>query len=153
MRDIVGWGPRLGLAVAMVFGAAGCGGSGTVSGKVTYKGEPLGRGTVVFVSPGKATVTAPIAADGSYSIPKVPAGRVKIAVETKSAKGAEPPQGMMPPRGANVPPEAKNSPLYGGQRPAGGKFVEIPKDYADPDKSNLTYTVTDGPQTHNIDLK
>jgi hypothetical protein len=35
----------------------------------------------------------------------------------------------------------------------GKKGVKIPDNYADAQKSTLTYTVVGGEQTHNIDLK
>jgi hypothetical protein len=136
--------------------SAGCSGSGTVSGKVSYKGETLGGGTVLFYSPGKTTVKAGIAADGSYKIENIPAGPVKIAVETKSA---QPPNeaGMrmgMPniPANANLPAEANNS-MYKSQGGSKGKYVEIPDELGDPETSHLTLEVTGGSQQHNIDLK
>jgi hypothetical protein len=98
-------------------------------------------------------VPAPIGPDGSYSIPKIPAGPVTIAVETRSARAAKIPRGMMPPKGAEVPPEAQESGVYGGQGRSGGKYTAIPDQYADPDTSNLTYTVTGGAQTHDIELQ
>jgi hypothetical protein len=143
---------RWGLALLLMFGAAGCSSHGSVSGKVSHKGQALGGGTVIFFSQGKESATSTISPDGSYTIAKIPIGPVKIAVETSSAKPASAPKGMMPPAGANVPPDAQNSPIYGGQRPAGGKYVPIPENYADPDKSNLTYTVKSGAQSYNIDL-
>ena len=141
------------LLLGLLLGAAGCAASGSVSGKVTYKGQPLGGGTVLFASPGKASVTADIAPDGSYTIAKIPAGPVHIAVETKSAKANRAPKGMMPPKGVEVPPEAEQSPVYGGAGRAGGKYVPIPEQYADPDKSDLSYTVKGGPQTYDINLQ
>jgi hypothetical protein len=144
---------RLGLALLLLFGAAGCSSYGTVSGKVSHKGQTLGGGTVVFFSPGKGSVPAQISPDGSYTIAKVPIGPVKISVETASAKPAAAPKGMTPPPGAaNVPPDAANSPVYGGQKSSGGKYVPIPENYGDPEKSGLSYTVQSGSQSHNIEL-
>jgi hypothetical protein len=144
---------RLGLGLALMLGALGCSSSATVSGKITHKGQALGGGTVAFFSPGKSSVVSQISPDGSYTIAKIPTGPVKIAVETGSAKPAAAPKGMTPPPGAaNLPPDAANSPVYGGQKPSGGKYVPIPENYGDPEKSNLTYTVQSGSQTHNIDL-
>jgi hypothetical protein len=136
--------------------AAGCGGTGTVSGKVSYKGEILGGGTVLFVSPGKKTERAPIGPDGSYMIANIPTGTVKIAVETKSA---QPPDAAALKRGrppippdANLPPEAENSMYKSAPGSKGGKYVPIPDDYGDPDKSGLTLEVTGGNQPHDIEL-
>jgi hypothetical protein len=137
--------------------AVGCSSYASVKGKVTYQGKALTGGTVLFTSPGKGSQTAIIGEDGSYSIDKIAAGPVKIAVETQSVqppitgftKGG-PPKSMEPPKGV-TPPGAAN-PVYG----SGGKkrtAVKIPENYADPDKSGLTYTVKTGAQDHPIDLK
>jgi hypothetical protein len=137
---------------------AGCSSSGTISGKVSYQGRPLTGGTVLFTSTeGRGTKTAQIGADGSYSIEKMPAGPAKIAVETKSTQpppgkfGSGPPANMQPPKGVELPAGAQSS-VYGTAAKKPPAEV-IPAQYGDPDKSDLTYKVTGGPQTHNIELK
>jgi hypothetical protein len=136
--------------------ALGCGKSGTVSGKVSYHGETLGSGTVLFFAPGQKSVKSEIAPDGTYTIAGIPTGTVKIAVETKTA---QPPdedaiRKAFPslPKNAPLPPEAANSPLFKGSSGKGGKYVWIPDIYSDPDKSNLKLEVTGGDQHHDIDL-
>jgi hypothetical protein len=134
---------------------SGCAAKGTVTGKVTYQDRPLTGGIVLFVSTaGKGTGRSEIGSDGSYTIEKMPAGPVKIAVDTRSAQGegqAAPP-GMKPPPGAELPEATKRSGIYGSGK-SSGTAESIPENYADPEKSNLTFTVTGGSQTHNIDLK
>jgi hypothetical protein len=137
--------------------AAGCGNTGTVSGKVSYKGQPLGGGTILFVAPGQKTVKSAIAPDGSYTISGIPAGTIKIAVETKSAQPPDPEalRRAFPglPKGAPLPPEAANNPHFKtGPENKGGKYVWIPDHYGDPEKSNLTVEVTGGNQQHDIEL-
>jgi hypothetical protein len=142
----------------MLAPVAGCSSYGTVSGKVTYQGEPLTGGTILFTSSrGKGTRSSPIGEDGSYTIANMPSGDVKIAVETKSAQpppsGAKgPPMSMQPPPGVALPPGTLDSPIY---NPAlrKGFAVKIPERYADPEQSGIPYVVTSGPQTYNIDLK
>ena len=133
--------------------ATGCGSSGSVSGKITYKGEPLGGGKVVFNSTeGKPSASASIEPDGHYSIDKIAAGAVKITVETKSAQPVKGPPGGMP----TPPPGAfpKDAPsMYNPASQPKGKYVPIPENYADPEKSGLTYTVVAGAQPHDIELK
>jgi hypothetical protein len=142
----------LGGVLAVGLASAGCSRSGTVSGKVSYKGETLGGGSVLFFSPGQKSVSATIGPDGSYTIAGIPSGEVKIAVETKSAQPTNE-EGMarrgQPPKDA-VPPGAE-SPLY---KSAGnkGKYVEIPDYLADPEKSELTLKVTGGDQHHDIEI-
>ncbi len=138
-----------GVLVCFLLGLAGCGGPvGAVSGKVSYKGETLGGGTIMFIAEdGRALGRSIIAPDGTYLIDKVPSGLVKITVETKSAKSAKPPPQW---KGKNIPPEAQKG-MYKGQENQ-GKYVEIPAKFADVSQSGLTYQVTGGSQTHNVDL-
>jgi hypothetical protein len=138
------------LVVALTL--TGCGANGSVSGKVSYKGEPVGGGTVLFVPQGQQSLSARINADGTYSIEKIAAGPVKISVETKTAQQVKgPPRGMPTPPPGAIPKDAPS--IYNQPSQPQGKYVPIPENYADPDKSELTYTVIGGSQTHNIDLK
>jgi hypothetical protein len=138
--------------------ATGCSSYGTITGKVTYQNRPLTGGTVLFTSTeGKGTKSAPIGADGSYTIEKMPTGPAKIAVETKSAQvggfgRSGPPTSMQPPKGVDLPDKAKSSGIYGS---TGNKQPpeNIPDSYGNPDTSELTVTVTGGSQTHPIELK
>lgn len=144
------WGAFLTLAAAL--GVLGCGGgTATVSGKVYYKGNLLKGGNVTFVSPGNPTVVAAINEDGSYTAKGVPAGAVKICVETKSLNPAGQPKA--PKYG---PPPGVESP--GGYNPSGGpdqgkRYVPIPESYSDPDQTDLTLQVTGGSMSHDIQLK
>jgi len=130
------------LAIAL----AGCGAStGSVTGKVTLNGEVVNGGTVTFIGSDQKVVTAPISAEGEYTIPKLPPGAAKIGVmplpTMPKGKGMD----MMDPSkmggGAEKPSEPPPKP-----RP-------IPKRYQDPEKSGLTYTVTKGSQEHDIKLE
>ena len=141
--------------LALTLAGAGCSSSGTVTGKVTYKGEPLAGGTVLFVSEGRGSVSAQIGRDGAYTAEKVPTGTVQIAVETQSVKGSEPaPQAtrQMPPAGLELPKAAENSPIY-KSRAGARRYTEIPKKYSDPKTSGLTCTVSGGNQKYDIPLE
>jgi hypothetical protein len=147
---------RGGLIVLLLLGAAGCTGPGTVTGKIKYKNQTLGGGTVVFTVPGKGSVRSDIGEDGSYTVSKCPPGTANVTVETASAKPAQPPggraapgAGMKPPPGAI--PEGVDARLYqGGEKK--GKYVWIPDRYNDAGKSGLEYPVHSGSQEINIDL-
>lgn len=152
-----GLGRRL-LALALMgsFAAAGCGGgTGTVTGKVYYKDTPLKGGNVTFVSTqGKPSKSASIGEDGSYKLEKVPAGEVKICVETQSLR---PQPGATAPERKSTPPPGAKGPSYasgggGAAADTSKRYVAIPDDYADPKKTKLTYKVTGGNQEHNIKL-
>lgn len=126
----------------------GCGSnSGSVTGKVTYKDKPLPGGTVTFVTADKKVSTAVIGSDGTYTINKVTAGPVKIAVYPLA-----PPQPMM--EGTKMNPGAMGAPAPEAPPAAtDSKSVKLPQQYQDPEKSGLTYTVKSGKQEHNIELK
>jgi hypothetical protein len=130
--------------------AAGCGKpTGSVAGKVFYKGQPLKGGTVVFVTvDGKTGGRSDIAEDGSYSIADVPLGDVRITVETKSQK----PNPMQARAGAampkDIPPEAAG--FKGNNK--GDRYIPIPDKYSEIESSQLIYTVIAGKQDHPIEL-
>lgn len=114
-----------------------------VSGKVLYEGKPLPGGQVNFVSlkdgfASKGTIDE----NGNYTI-EAPVGEVAIGVDNSMLavqRGA--PKQMMHPKRPDSEEEA----------PIKGRYVNIPLSYADPQESGLKYTVTPGPQTHNIEL-
>lgn len=138
--------------------SSGCGSRGTVSGKVTYNDgtetKTLRGGTVIFTSgDGKTLGRSSIAEDGSYSVPKIPRGKVKVGVETQSARPVStPPAGrnMTPPADANLPPSA--AAMYNRGANA-DRYVEIPESYSNPDKSGIEFEATGSDQNHNIELK
>jgi hypothetical protein len=138
----------------------GCG-SNKVSGKVTYQGKTVPGGMVVFHGPNNWTGNSAIEQDGSYTIAKPPAGQVKITVDTSSMRPVQMPRNAPPMPNmsaakdkmpANLPEAAKNNPLYNPSLNA-GRYLAIPANYADAEKSGLTYEVTSGAQTHDIELK
>lgn len=63
------------LTASALLLASGCGGDGfgkryAVSGKVTYKGQPVPKGNIYFVpdDPESRSAESPIASDGSYTL-------------------------------------------------------------------------------------
>lgn len=137
---------------------SGCGRSlgpeGEVSGKVTLKGKPLPGGQVTFLTPKGYTFTGVIDPQGNYKL-RVPAGEARIAVDNrtllKSNNSSMPdlrhPPGIKPPPGAKVD-EAPKSP----STDITGTYVPLADKYRSPDASGLTYTVTTGSQTHDIEI-
>jgi hypothetical protein len=136
------------LALAVALAALGCGGGGkaTISGKVTYKGATLKAGRVTYAGSDKRSLTSDIGEDGTYTVAGVASGPAKISVQTSYMKNI---------RGKSykVPPDAP--PGYsGGIDPAlRAKYVLIPENYEDPEKSGLTFDVKGGTQSHDIELK
>jgi len=142
----------------------GCGsGKGTVSGKVSYQGKPVPAGTVSFIPETGSPVISPIAEDGTYTIRNIAAGKVKITVETDSARPALDKTGRAATRhkgggGGGVSQEfmkqnlEKMNPKMADPERA-KRYVQIPPNYREPDKTNLTFEVKSGKQEHDIDLK
>jgi hypothetical protein len=135
--------PQATLLVLLLLTAVGCGSQsgGTVTGKVTYRGEVVPAGIVFFFGSGEQAVSAQIAADGSYEASGVPLGDVKIAVNGP------------PPRPSKE--QAANNPMLRkrGYVPPDEKSVSIPAKYSRPNTSGLYLTVTEGAQTFNVELK
>jgi hypothetical protein len=123
------------LALLMA-GLSGCGNRpASVSGKVTYAGQTLSSGLVVFVaSDGKVSQPAGIEVDGSYTADNVPVGPVTACVETFPLSG----DGV----GPNAP---KDQP-----RP---RYTPIPAKYKDAKQSELTLDVKPGANVYDINLR
>jgi hypothetical protein len=124
---------------------AGCG-SYKVSGKVTYKGQPLHTGIVVFTTADGWTGTSQIKADGSYSIANVPPGTAKIGVESfgEQAKAPRNPKIKIQrrPKDEHTPPPAA----------ADNAPVQLPVKFKKPETSGLTCEVTGRTQIHDIQI-
>jgi hypothetical protein len=137
------------MVLWVVLGAVGCGSSstGTVSGKVTYKGAPLKGGTVTFVNKQQSSL-AEIQEDGSYKAEKVPTGDATISVETTSLK---PPNQMAM---KNRPPAgAQGGPKMPDYEARAKRYIQIPDKYSDAQQSGLKYTVKSGSQEFEIKLE
>jgi hypothetical protein len=129
--------------------ALGCGGSANVSGKVTYKGEPLPWGNVVIYGANGKIESGQISPDGTYAVHKAPVGEVKMAVIVSNPSPKTPPGQTLgkgpktrPPR--RLPPPPDLPPI---------KFVPIPDRYKEPDQSGLNFTLKSGEQTIDLDLQ
>jgi len=127
--------PPLALgALLLALAASGCSKVGTVSGKVTYKGEAVPGGFVNFVPESGAqegtVFSSAIDANGYYTATGVPVGPVKVLVQNPGGAPLKSAQGV---------------------KPAPRK--QYPTRYATPESSDLTLTVGGGSQTYDIDLK
>jgi hypothetical protein len=136
----------LGMLVLL---AAGCsGGTGTVTGQVTFNGQPLPLGTITFhAEQGDHEVSNALIRDGSYSVDGVRAGPTKVTVVTVDTAqvGAPPTEaGGARDKGDGLKPAPK--------KPS-SNFVALPKHYGDPNNSGLSLEVHQGTQTFNVELK
>jgi hypothetical protein len=119
----------------LVLGSGGCKSKGTVSGKVAHKGKPVIWGTVTIIGSDKIQYAGQITPEGTYTVPDVPGGPVKIAVSSPNPDGTS--------RGG--PAAQRGGDLAGAEPPPpvikSGGWFPIPDKYSNPETSGLTGTV------------
>lgn len=123
------------VAVATTLALVGCSKGVkkvTVSGTVSYKGQPLSSGILKFVGSEGSYSAAVIQADGTYTITDVVPGEIQVGI-------MEAPQGSGSSSGA------------GG--PSGKPPVSLPEKYRNPESSGLKYTITPDTRKLDIDIK
>src|SRR5215471_3944532 len=126
----------IGIAVCL---PAGCGPRArlvTVTGKVTYNGNPLNEEgcNIVFLGPDGKQVSAPVAPSGEYTASGVVAGPNKVAVYYRNPEAAKT-------RDPAEKPVLNESLLR-----------NLPPDYADVNKSQLTVEADTG-KVFDVDMK
>jgi hypothetical protein len=132
----------LSAALGVLLVTAGCSRStGTVSGKVTFQGQPLSVGTVTFVPQEGPAQACSIEPDGRYTVRKVPVGPCIISVVA-----GQPSRGMW-----NLQEKKRVDDSPASKPPPRG--FRIPPRYSDPNQSGLTYVVLAGENSYDIDLK
>jgi hypothetical protein len=137
---------RLGQCIVIVGilagGLTGCSGVRTapVKGKVTYQGKPLAFGSVIFMSqvPDTHPIVVEINPDSTYEVKAVPIGEASVGVSSPD------PNRPLELRGNNKRPELKADPKL---------WFKIPDKNSLPHQSGLKYTVVEGPNEHDIDLR
>lgn len=134
--------------MTLVPGLAGCGGRshGVVTGTVRFEGEPVAAGRItVLCEGGDKPVFFTGIQDGAYRIERAPVGSARVTIQ---AFAANPTAGSVP-----VPPGAGPALPIPASVPRVGKPLDgFPERYLNPDASGLTFEITPGPQTHDIDL-
>jgi hypothetical protein len=172
------------LLFILLFGLVlGCGSSkaapAQVSGKVSYNGQPVPGGTVVFYS-SAGVYSAAINTDGTYTAADLPEGEMVVTVDTESlnpdrktaaytpsAIKARAEAGSKSKYSGSSVPAAKSAPAASGAKdqkpntspvPEGANvdpvtYVKIPRNYADKTKSPLKVVLKSGSQEQNLELK
>ena len=137
------------LLVLAVVGLAGCGGAGSISGKVSYNGAVVKGGNISVIDAEGKSFSSPINEDGTYKIDKVAPGDATFMVETKSILAASKVMINKPPPGQQVP----GAPPPVDPEDAKKRYLAIPDKYEDPKTTDLKYTVKSGSQTYDPPLK
>jgi hypothetical protein len=129
--------PHLLIATLLLF-VAGCGGGDqgryTVTGKVTFQGQPVEQGEITFEDPAAGQVnSSPLGSGGSYSL-EVPAGDFKVSVAPPliEMKGT-----------ADSPPDMVRNPAV----------KNIPKKYWVQETSGLSAKVDKNAKAFDFELK
>lgn len=129
----------------LLLATPGCGGCrGSLTGTVSFKGEPLQSGSVLLVGSDSRPVTAWIKEDGSYEFPDVPTGDVKLAVYGPRVRGFR--FGGFQSLGGGI------SIQLGGQG-APRKRVVLPDTYKDHELSGLQTTIRRGFNMYDIEME
>lgn len=175
---------RLSLLLTVALGVVGCGSPsgltlGRVEGKITYKGEPLKRGTVIFMPDESKGGTGPaamgtIGTDGSYVMTTEQTGdgatvglhKVGIVApgdspisdpEETATKETDKAKAFMAAKAAQASPKTrasskKKGPTY---RDGSGRVfpIIIPENLAKPTESGITVKVAGGSNRINIAIQ
>lgn len=157
-------------------------GRSPLTGRVTVAGRPVTFGTVTAVTANGTTLTTSIRPDGSYLLPHVPIGAVRIAVSSPDPqsvfqKATAPSAPASPSNSATtglrgraektartdqsdksgdvtIAARIKEQPpsTRSPARPEHAGWFRIPGRYADPSRSGLSVTVEPNGATFNLEL-
>jgi hypothetical protein len=125
--------------VVLLFIVLGCGpGRGDLTGTVSYQGKALKVGSVSVLGSDGIPKTDSIRDDGTFLVRDIPAGTIKIAVNSRDPAKSQPKTRK---KGA-PPPKADRT-----------GWFPIPEKYSDFAKSELSLTLNRGANSWDIELK
>lgn len=146
------------LLVVVVSGCTDSASPGSVSGKITYKGEVVSSGSLTFHTEKGGIFTYPLK-DGTYSGSDLPTGEYVVTVESESANpNPSRPKRAEPGAAGKGDPSAdyQKKMQEMGKAPSGpanpGPYVKIPAKYAEKKTSPLKVNVTKGKNSNDFDL-
>lgn len=133
--------------LSLVTLVAGCGGQATVSGRVTYGGNPLRHGSVIFLAEDGTARSGAIGDDGTYQVAGVKPGEARVGV-------------ISPKVDARHVPNAPRSDVAAKKKAATTKekstiigWVDVPKQFENPATSGVRVVIGRGTVTQDIELK
>lgn len=133
----------------------GCGSKrvkpGVLSGKITYKGQPVNDAALLLYSAEDSSqtnpITIPVDADGDFRISDVPPGEYKIVVQ--GAEGVDNEAAML----KFLPPDKQAEMKSKMQGQATPKTITFPKKYQDLKTTDLKCTISRADQPLDLELK
>lgn len=151
----------LSLGLVACVAVTGCGAkTSNVKGKVTYGGKSVVWGSVTLVDEKGMFHQGPINLDGTYTIPNVPVGKVKIGVFSPKPDGTHKGgRGAVSAVGGKGDPndprdKFKSAPPPEPPKPQPGAWFPLPDKFVEPEKSGLTGEVKSSKETVlDVDLK
>lgn len=128
---------------------SGCGDMprGRIHGIVKFQGKPLSKASLIFLAKDNRTYLADIKPDGSYEVDGVALGPVKVSIQQFQPRPV--------PKSEKAAPKEEIEKKDSGRRDEEPKAVgpTLPAQYADPDKSGLTFELKQADQEWSVDLK
>ena len=119
----------------------------TVTGTVTFRDKPLGIGSVILYCEDQQIIHGLISPEGTYTIPNVPRGQVRVTIRTPSRQ-----RELWRQQTPTWP--VINGPVVPGSNPSikPSPTTIIPTRYEVPEESGLTVTVVSGVTVFDINL-
>jgi hypothetical protein len=142
-------------ALLLVLSSVGCGRAvGSLAGKVTLNGEPLPGGQVVAYNDKDEAVARVTVIDGTYTMPDLPLGAVRLAVQTHTPDGQPIGSAMAPPKKEErpLPPEIRKDMTKALPTGAQQELKPVPIKYTSAKQSGLQTTVVKGETTFDIEM-
>jgi hypothetical protein len=136
------------LLAAVLVGCGPKGRSGAVSGKITYKAQPVNDAALLLYS-GEAVqpITIPVTSDGSFTIRDVPQGEYKIVVQGAEGEGSD---AMLL---QHLPKDKREQMEKMMAERAARKTIPFPEKYKDLKTTDLKIEISDKSRTLNLELK
>ena len=145
----------LSLAILPLMGCGSKRGQGVVSGKITYKGNPVNGASLLLipVAPDGKESTIPVGQDGTFRTSGVPAGEYKVVVQPANVSSGMHSEQELARMDASKRAEAKANMERMGQA-QGKPTIPFPDKYKTHITSDLKITVgATGAQDQNLELK
>lgn len=128
--------------------------NGSISGKLTYNGKPVNGALLRLIPASKEgeEVRIPVTQEGTYSSTGVPAGDYKVVIQgTQLPPDVEKTMKQMP-KGMD-PAKAEEMKQKFQQSHQEVPTIPFPNKYKKADTTDLKWTITQGKQELNLDLK
>ncbi len=133
------------VALLLLAGCGGKSGKSTLSGKITYKDQPVNSATLYLFPSGAGEPTVvPVAPDGTFRVADVPAGEYKVAVQGAAGQAGPSLRGLPPDKIEEAKAKMANMQT--------AATIAFPDKYKKKETSPLTLTVGKGAGEQNLTL-